>query len=82
MKSDVQGVAEVLNISVYPLPKLSGTRFVSHRVRALKGMLNMWPRIISAFVNTLVTHKHKSETKPKIQGLLKDLRSCFDFNLC
>ena len=34
----------------------------------------MWPVIISAFENTLVTHKHKSETKAKIQGILKDLR--------
>ena len=65
----------MLNISAYTLPKLSGTRFVSHRVRALERMLNIWPAIISAFENTLVTRKHKSETKAKIQGLLKDLRS-------
>ena len=74
IKSDVQEAAKVLNIS-YLFPKLSGTRFVSHHVRALERMLNMWPAIISAFENTLVTRKHKSETKAKIQGLLKDFRS-------
>ena len=74
IKSDVQEAAKVLNIS-YLFPKLFGTRFVSHHVRALERMLNMWPAIISAFENTLVTRKHKSETKAKIQGLLKDFRS-------
>ena len=62
----------MLNISGCTLPKLSGTRFVSHRVRALERMLNMRSVIILAFKNTLVTHKHKFETKAKIQGLLKD----------
>ena len=49
IKSDVQEAAKVLNISAYIFPKLSGTRFVSHHVRTLKRMLNMWPAIISAF---------------------------------
>ena len=74
IKSDVQEAAKSLNISAYTLPKLSGTRFVSHRVRALARMLNMWPAIISAFENTLVTRKHKSKTRAKIQGLLNDFR--------
>ena len=62
IKSDVQEAAKSLNISAYTLPKLSGTRFVSHHVRALARMLNMWPAIISAFENTLVTRKHKPKS--------------------
>ena len=75
IKSDVLEAAKVLDISAYTLPKLTGTRFVSHRVKALGRLINMWPALISAFENTIVVRKHKPETKAKIQKLIKDLRS-------
>lgn len=75
IKSDVKKAAEVLNISFYALPKLTGTRFVSHHTRAYRHLLDMWPALISAFDNTLVTRQHKGETRAKIMGFLKQLRS-------
>ena len=41
IKSDVRQAAEVLEISVYTLPKLTGTRFVSHCKQAITGLLDM-----------------------------------------
>ena len=41
IKSDVRQAAEVLEINVYTLPKLTGTRFVSHCKRAITGLLDM-----------------------------------------
>ena len=75
IKSDAKKAAEVLNISFYALPKITGTRFVSHHRKAYRHLLDMWPALISAFDNTLVTRKHKGETKAKIMGFLKQLRS-------
>lgn len=75
IKSDIKGAAESLGISFYTLPKMTGTRFVSHRKKALTHLLHMWPAIIAALDNTLVARQHKAETKAKIQGFLKQLRS-------
>lgn len=75
LKTEVRSASEVLDISTYTLPKITGTRFVSHRVRALRNFLNMWPAIISAFENSLATRKHKPETRAKIEGFIKNLKS-------
>ena len=75
IKSDIKSAANVLEISFYTLPKMTGTRFVSHRRKALLHLLCMWPAIISALENTLATRKLKSETKGKIIGFLKQMRS-------
>lgn len=44
-------------------------------------MLNMQPAIILGFESTLVIHKDKSTTKPKIQGLLNRLSLYDTLNL-
>lgn len=41
IKSDIKAAAETINISNYALPKMIGTRFVSHRKKALTNLLNM-----------------------------------------
>jgi len=75
IKSDIKAAAKALNISFYSLPKLSGTRFIPHHRRAISRLLDMWPAIISALDNTLAIRKHKPETKGKILGIIKQLRS-------
>lgn len=64
-----------MNISNYVLPKMTGTQFVSHRKKALTNLLNMWPAIIAALENTLAVRQYKSETKAKIQGFIKQMKS-------
>ena len=75
IKSDVKQSAEALDISGFTVTKITGTIFVSHRRRAFERFLNMWPALIQAFQNTLATRKHKGETKAKIAGFIKNLRS-------
>ena len=75
VKSDVKSAAKALDISCYTLPKITGTRFGSHRKKAYTRLLNMWPALITAFQNTLAYHKIKAETKAKISGLLKVLQN-------
>ena len=75
IKSDIKSAATSLDISVYTLPKMTGTRFVSHRKKALTHLLDMWPAIITALENTLAVRQHKPETRAKIQGQLKELKS-------
>ena len=75
IKSDIKSAVKTLDINFHALPKMTGTRFVSHRRSALTNLLNMWPAIITALENTIVVRKHKPETKAKIQGFLKQLKS-------
>ena len=75
VKSDVKSAAKALDISCYTLPKITGTRFVSHRKKAYTRLLNIQPALITAFENTLAYRKIKAETKAKISGLLKVLRN-------
>lgn len=75
IKSDIQSAAESLDITFYVLPKMTGTRFVSHRKRSLTHLLHMWPAIITALENTLAIRQHKGETRAKIQGFIKKLRA-------
>ena len=75
IKSDIKSSANALDISFYTLGKMTGTRFVSHRKKALMHLLCIWPAVISALDNTLVTRTHKPETKGKIIGFLRQLRS-------
>ena len=75
LKSEVKAAASALDISFYQLTKLTGTRFVSHRRRAFKHLLDMWPAFISAYETSLALGKHKAETRAKIQGFLKTFHS-------
>ena len=75
VKSDMKSAAKALDTSCYTLPKITGTRFGSHRKKAYTHLLNMWPALITVFQNTLAYCKIKAETKAKISGLLKVLQN-------
>ena len=65
IKSDVRQAAAVSEINVYTLPKLTGTRFVSHHRRAFTRLLDMWPAIVTALENTLTARKHNLTPKQR-----------------
>ena len=84
IKSNVHQAAEILEISVYTLPKLTGTRFVFHSRQAFTCLLDMWPAIVIALENTLTACKHKPDTRAKISGLVTQLHSykCICLTCC
>lgn len=53
IKSAVKHSCAALNISHYVLTKMTGTRFVSHRRRALTRLINIWPALTSAYETTI-----------------------------
>ena len=63
VKSDVKSAAKALDISCYTLPKITGTRFGSHRKKAYTRLLNMWPALITALENTIAYRKNKRMEK-------------------
>ena len=75
IKSEVEKACGVLKIQHYTLPKMSGTRFVGHRRRALTNLLSTWPAFIMAYENVEADRKTQPQTKAKIQGLLKNFKS-------
>ena len=75
IKSNVRQAAEVLEISFYTLPKLTGTQFVSHWRGVFTFLLNMWSAIVIALGNRLTALKHKPYSRAKISGLVTELHS-------
>ena len=73
LKDETKKACEALNITFYPLKKLNGTRFVTHRRRGFTSLLQIWPGIITAFNNALSSNGSKPETKAKIRGVLAKL---------
>ncbi|XP_065655360.1 zinc finger protein 862-like [Hydra vulgaris] len=73
LKSEVKKAAEALNITYYTLPKISGTRFVSHRRRGLTRLVHNWPAIIVGFDNALVNRNTTAEMRAKLFGISKRL---------
>lgn len=71
---EVKKSCEALDITYYRLPRLTGTRFVNHRRRALTKLIHLWPAILTAYENAVVVTK-SSETKAKLQGFVKKLRN-------
>ena len=50
---------------------MSGTRFIGHRRRAIRTLLNMWPAFIMAYSNVVSDNKTRAETKAKVEDLLR-----------
>ena len=75
IKGEVKAAAEALNINHYSLPRLTGTRFVGHRLKAYGHLLDNWPSLITGFENVACDVKTKAETKAKVKGILKKLKS-------
>ena len=72
--SEVRAAAESLSIHFNKFPKITGTRFIGHRVKALTVLLDSWPAFIVAYENALASTSTKEDTKAKIRGLLKNFR--------
>ncbi|XP_065677699.1 zinc finger protein 862-like [Hydra vulgaris] len=77
LKSEVEAAAKAIGITFYILPKISGTRFVGHRKRALSSLLETWPAFLSAYENYASEPKN-GKTVGKVKGLLK-LFKCQSF---
>ena len=66
--------AEAIGITYYELPRIKGTRFVSHRYRGFFRLLHMLPALGMANSNYLNEKKSES-VKAKVQNIIKKLRS-------
>ena len=80
INAQVYAACKALGIEAHKkLPKIHGTRFVNHRRKGMKILVDMWPGLITAFENTLTDGSGAAETKAKIKGLLKTSQSyeCF-----
>ena len=76
LKTETKKACEALDITHYPLPKIHGLRFVSHRRRGFTKLLRVWPAVITTFSNALARDRGcRPETRAKMQGIVKKLRS-------
>ena len=73
IKAEVSAAAEAIGITYYALPKITGTRFVSHRYRGFSPLLHMLPALKIAYEN-YVTEQKCGSTKDKLIGLLKKMK--------
>ena len=69
VKAEVKQACESLDITHYTLPKIHGTRFVSHQ-----RYIHLWPALITYFENSKATAT-ASTKKAKIEGYLRKLIS-------
>ena len=74
LKAEVKTAAEAIGITYYELPRIKGTRFVSHRYRGFFRLLHMLPALDMAYSNYLNENKSES-VKAKVQNIIKKLRS-------
>ena len=76
IKGEIKAAAaETLNIQHFTLPNTMGTRFVGHRRTAYGHLLAMWPAIVTAFENVVADVRTIQETRSKVIGYLKKLKS-------
>ena len=71
IKSELRITSEAQRIQHYTVPKMSGIRFIGHRRRAFKTLLNVWPSFIMAYENVISDENTQSETRTKVTGLMK-----------
>ena len=75
IKSELRMASEAQTIEHYTLSKISGTRFIGHRQRAFKALLNVWPSFIIAYENVISDENTQSKTRAKVTGLLKKFKN-------
>lgn len=75
IKSEIKMASEAQAIQHYTLPKMSGTRFIGHRRKALRVLLDLWPSFIMAYENVISDEKTIPETRAKVIGLLKKFKN-------
>ena len=75
LKESLKQSATVLDITYYVLPKITGTRFVSHRKRGFQRFLHLWPVFIMTYQNAVSAKKQNKVTLAKIAGLLSKFQN-------
>ncbi len=76
IKAELAECAASLGITFYNLPKIHGTRFISHRRRSFKNLMEMWPAYILTYENVEAdVQGHVATTRSKVSGLLKKFKS-------
>ncbi len=76
IKAELAECAASLGITFYNLPKIHGTRFISHRRRGFKNLMEMWPAYILTYENVEAdVQGHVATTRSKVSGLLKKFKS-------
>ena len=64
-----------LDITYYKLRKIHGTRFISHRRRGFKCLLDIYPALINAYEKVVANNSTKFDVRAKVGGYLKKLKS-------
>ena len=75
IKTELTNAATALGIKAYILPKLKGTRFVGHRLAAMRRFIDMWPAFDLANENIVADRRTKEDTSAKVKGFLKSFRN-------
>ena len=73
LKRSVKQKAKALGVDAYVLPKVTGTRFVGHRLNAVKVLLHNWTVYSVTFKNEIDERKHSDPVRSKLIGYLKVL---------
>ena len=76
LKSLLKECAASLGIHYYELPKIHGTRFVNHRRRGFKNLLETWPIYVITYEDAVANmQEFTPNRRAKISGLLKKFKS-------
>ena len=75
-KKETKNAAAALNISHYTSCKILGRRFLNHRCRGFKNLINNWPALITSFQNVLANDCVSSmDIRAKTKAILIKLKS-------
>ena len=73
--NEVKEACASLDITYYKLRKIHGTRFISHRRRGFKCLLDIYPALINAYEKVVANNSTKYDVRAKVGGYLKKLKS-------
>ena len=73
LKRAVKKEAKAQNIDAYVLPKVTGTRFVGHRLNAVKVLLHNWAIYGTTFTKEIDQRPPSDKTRSKLIGYMKVL---------
>ena len=73
LKRMFKNTATALNIDGYVFPKVTGTRFVTHRLKGAKVLLHNWTALADSYRTAITDVKTKPTVREKIQNHQKKL---------
>ena len=73
LKRIFKNTATALNIDGYVFPKVTGRRFVTHRLKGAKVLLHNWRALADLYLTAVADAKTKPTVRAKIQNPLKKL---------